>query len=153
LKAAAIDAYPMADALLRNPIIGIGCCACAANGHAAAPPRIVMNSRRLMAPPPAVDHGLGRMTITQWNHVRCPDRQRAKARRWKRAWQAGGAVAVRAGLGERAGRPQGGRYPLPSSRRDGAATSYRALLVDDLLRLQGAAAAHGLGMVDRSSRG
>src|SRR5262249_51727602 len=33
----------------RKPIIGAlnGCCACAASGHAAAPPRSVMNSRRL----------------------------------------------------------------------------------------------------------
>jgi hypothetical protein len=26
----------------------VDCCACAASGHAAAPPRSVMNSRRLM---------------------------------------------------------------------------------------------------------
>ena len=39
-----------ADAPLRNPITGIaGCCACATIGHvAAAPPRSVMNSRRLI---------------------------------------------------------------------------------------------------------
>src|SRR5215470_16536276 len=39
-----------ADAALRNPITGIaGCCARAASGHAAAPPRSVMNWRRLRA--------------------------------------------------------------------------------------------------------
>ena len=33
-----------------DPITGIaGCCACAASGHAAAPPRKLMNSRRLKA--------------------------------------------------------------------------------------------------------
>ena len=38
------------DRVLRNPITGIaGCCARAASGHAAAaPPKSVMNSRRLM---------------------------------------------------------------------------------------------------------
>jgi hypothetical protein len=37
------------DALLRNPITGIaGCCARAASGQATAPPRVAMNSRRLM---------------------------------------------------------------------------------------------------------
>src|SRR5579863_9539862 len=43
LKAAAIDAYPSADALLRKPITGIaGCCERAASGHAtAAPPTSV----------------------------------------------------------------------------------------------------------------
>ena len=38
----------MAEAELRKPITGIvGCCARAASGHAAAPPRSVMNSRRI----------------------------------------------------------------------------------------------------------
>jgi hypothetical protein len=37
-------AEPAADVLRRNPITGIaGCCARAANGHAAAPPSNVMN--------------------------------------------------------------------------------------------------------------
>src|SRR6266481_7293898 len=37
------------ELLLRNPITGIAaCCARAASGHAAAPPRSAMNSRRLM---------------------------------------------------------------------------------------------------------
>ena len=42
-----------ADSPLRNPITGIaGCCARAASGHAAAaPPRSVMNSRRLIRSP------------------------------------------------------------------------------------------------------
>jgi hypothetical protein len=41
---------PSDDAPLRNPITGIGCCAHAASGHAAAaPPTSVMNSRRFMA--------------------------------------------------------------------------------------------------------
>ena len=35
----------------RNPITGIGCCARAASGIAAAPPSAAMNSRRLMFPP------------------------------------------------------------------------------------------------------
>ena len=40
----------MGSAPPRNPITGIvGCgCACAGGGHAAAPPRSVMNSRRLI---------------------------------------------------------------------------------------------------------
>jgi hypothetical protein len=43
-------AYASADALFRNPITGMaGSCARAARGHAAAPPSIVMNSRRLMS--------------------------------------------------------------------------------------------------------
>ena len=38
------------DPRLKNPITGIvGCCARAASGHAAAPPRAKMNSRRLMS--------------------------------------------------------------------------------------------------------
>ena len=38
--------------VLRKPITGIaGCCARAASGHAAAPPRSVMNSRRLIRSP------------------------------------------------------------------------------------------------------
>src|SRR5262249_33947093 len=50
----------LSDEPLRNPVIGIaGCCACAASGHAAAPPSSVMNWRRLMSsmgssPEPAV---------------------------------------------------------------------------------------------------
>ena len=40
------------DPGLRNPITGIaGCCARAANGHAAAPPISVMNSRRRISWP------------------------------------------------------------------------------------------------------
>jgi len=41
------------DLLSRNPIAGrVACCACAASGHpAAAPPTIVMNSRRLTGRP------------------------------------------------------------------------------------------------------
>ena len=42
-----------------NPITGFaGCCARAANGHAAAPPIREMNSRRLMCFPQAGDHTL-----------------------------------------------------------------------------------------------
>ena len=41
-----------APRLLRNPTTGIAaCCARAASGHAAAPPRSVMNSRRLTRSP------------------------------------------------------------------------------------------------------
>jgi hypothetical protein len=44
---------------LRNPIIGIVCCACGAIGHAAAAlPMSVMNSRRLMGSPQAEDSTL-----------------------------------------------------------------------------------------------
>jgi hypothetical protein len=40
---------PSGDVLRRNPIIGIaGCCARAASGHAAAPPKSAINSRRLI---------------------------------------------------------------------------------------------------------
>jgi len=40
----------LSDEPLRNPVIDIaGCCARAATDHAAAPPRSVMNSRRLMS--------------------------------------------------------------------------------------------------------
>jgi hypothetical protein len=47
------------DEMLRNPITGIvGGCARATNGHAAAPPRSVMNSRRLMGLPLARRHHL-----------------------------------------------------------------------------------------------
>jgi hypothetical protein len=39
------------DLALMNPTTGsAGCCARAANGHAAAPPSSVMNARRLMPP-------------------------------------------------------------------------------------------------------
>src|SRR5438046_1050970 len=42
-------AYPSAEPLFRNPIMGIaGCCAREARGHAAAPPRRVRNERRCM---------------------------------------------------------------------------------------------------------
>ena len=37
---------------MQNPITGsIGCCACGASGHAAAPPKSVINSRRRMSAP------------------------------------------------------------------------------------------------------
>jgi hypothetical protein len=40
---------PSGDVLRRNPITGIaGCCARAASGHAAAPPKSAINSRRLI---------------------------------------------------------------------------------------------------------
>jgi hypothetical protein len=50
MKAATLDLDSKADTALRNPINGSagGCCAIAANGHAAAPPRSVMNWRRLI---------------------------------------------------------------------------------------------------------
>jgi hypothetical protein len=45
------DAQGAGEALLRNPTTGIaGCSACAVSGHAAAPARSVMNSRRFMCP-------------------------------------------------------------------------------------------------------
>src|SRR5262249_10297270 len=44
-------AYTSGDALLRNPITGIDCCARAVQGQAATPPRSVMNSRRLTRSP------------------------------------------------------------------------------------------------------
>jgi hypothetical protein len=41
--------YVAGDALLRNPITGIACCARAASGHeATTPPSSVMNSRRFI---------------------------------------------------------------------------------------------------------
>src|SRR6478672_10140741 len=50
LNAAAIDAYPSADALLRNPTTGmVDSCARAASGHADAPPISAMKCRRLTA--------------------------------------------------------------------------------------------------------
>jgi hypothetical protein len=40
---------PETRGLIPDPIVAdIACCACAASGHATAPPRNVMNSRRLM---------------------------------------------------------------------------------------------------------
>jgi hypothetical protein len=54
------------DILPRNPTTGIaGCCACAASGHAAAaaPPRIVMNLRRLMGCPQAKGNTLAHYRI------------------------------------------------------------------------------------------
>jgi hypothetical protein len=44
----------------KYPMVGIfvACCARATSGHAAAPPSIVMNSRRLMGSPQAEDHTL-----------------------------------------------------------------------------------------------
>ena len=45
------SAYASGDALLRKPMTGAGCCACAANRHAAAIPMPAMNSRRRMCPP------------------------------------------------------------------------------------------------------
>src|SRR5262245_4088220 len=45
---------PLDAPLLSQPTTGIGCCAHATSGHAPAPPISVMNSRRLMAAPPAV---------------------------------------------------------------------------------------------------
>src|SRR5262245_20220651 len=46
-NAATLGAYPPDVSLLRNPITGMaGCCARAASGHAAAPPKSVMNWRR-----------------------------------------------------------------------------------------------------------
>ena len=48
-NAATRDANSVGEAPFRNPTTGIGCCARAGSGHAAAaPPRSVMNSRRLM---------------------------------------------------------------------------------------------------------
>jgi hypothetical protein len=48
-KAATGREYSQADAPLRNPMTGIAdCCARAASGHVAAPPRSVMNSRRII---------------------------------------------------------------------------------------------------------
>src|SRR6478736_3555469 len=47
-----MSVHPSTDALCRNPTTGIvGCCAHAANGHAAAPPTSVMNSRRFISYP------------------------------------------------------------------------------------------------------
>ncbi len=49
-NAAANGAYGAADPVPRNPTTGIpGCCARPATGHAAAPPRSEMNSRRAFA--------------------------------------------------------------------------------------------------------
>jgi hypothetical protein len=46
-----LEGAPSGDVLRRNPITGIaGCCARAASGQAAAPPRSVMNFRRLIYP-------------------------------------------------------------------------------------------------------
>src|SRR5262249_2327196 len=51
-KASTIYAKPAACVLLRNPITGsAGCCALAASGHAAAPPRSAMNWRRVIRSP------------------------------------------------------------------------------------------------------
>ena len=51
----------LAPTLSRIPITGIaGCRACAASGHAAAPPSSVMNSRRLMPGMGAPSHGCRR---------------------------------------------------------------------------------------------
>ena len=48
-KTATNGAQEAGDALLRNPTTGIAdCCARAVIGHAANPPRYVMNSRRLI---------------------------------------------------------------------------------------------------------
>ena len=48
-KAATTPEDSLGDRLLRNPITRIAaCCARAASGHAAAPPMILMKSRRLM---------------------------------------------------------------------------------------------------------
>src|SRR5262249_7804935 len=50
-NAARKGAYSSAEDESRNPTTGIACCARAASGHAAAPPRSVMNSRRFIACP------------------------------------------------------------------------------------------------------
>ena len=53
------DAASGGDLVLRNPIIGIVCCACGAIGHAAAAlPMSVMNSRCFMYSPQAEDNTL-----------------------------------------------------------------------------------------------
>src|ERR1700730_10457716 len=54
-KAATTPVDSPGDRLLRNPISGFGNCACAASGHAAAPPMTVMNSRLLIRASPS-DH-------------------------------------------------------------------------------------------------
>jgi quinolinate synthase len=56
-KAAAKRVLPSADPSRMNPTTGIvGCCACAASGHAAAEAAItLMDSRRLIAPSEALD--------------------------------------------------------------------------------------------------
>src|SRR5262245_34846772 len=54
------------DKALRNPITGIAaCCACAASGHAAAPPTSVMNSRRLIVAPRGQNHAPHRLTVVR----------------------------------------------------------------------------------------
>src|SRR5262245_2519637 len=69
--------YPSSDVLLRNPITGVaGCCARAANGHAAALPSNVMNSRRLM-------RALVRLRAAHYHAVakerRCASQQKLRA--------------------------------------------------------------------------
>src|SRR5262245_31846334 len=59
-------AYRLGDSLLRNPITGIAaCCACAADGHTAAPATSVMNSRRLIVAPRGQSHALHRVTAVR----------------------------------------------------------------------------------------
>src|SRR3954447_21875258 len=54
----------MSVVLRRNPIVGVaGCCPCATNGPAAAPPSPAINSRRLIAlsPPISLAFDVGRL--------------------------------------------------------------------------------------------
>src|SRR5262245_46608953 len=70
--------YPSSDVLLRNPITRAraGCCARAANGHAAALPSNEMNSRRLMGT-------LVRLRAAHYHAVaeerRCASKQKLRA--------------------------------------------------------------------------
>src|SRR5262249_83772 len=61
-----MGAYACDDCPFRNPITGIaGCCACAADGHTAAPATSVMNSRRLIVAPRGQTHALHGFTLVR----------------------------------------------------------------------------------------
>src|SRR5262249_25666574 len=62
-----------ASRLLRNPTTGtVDCCACEANGIAAAPPSNRMNSRRFIAALDAQDASSYRLKPGSLRDVRCP---------------------------------------------------------------------------------
>jgi hypothetical protein len=61
------------DPTTRTPMVGtFGCCACAASGHAAALPRSVMNSRRLIGAPRLKREPSYRQTLVRWKGRTCP---------------------------------------------------------------------------------
>src|SRR5262245_57717204 len=66
------DASESGDLMLRNPIAGVArCCARVASGHAAAPPSIMTNIRRLMDRQPSGRTSDPSTTLTE----SCPGRR------------------------------------------------------------------------------